>query len=90
MIEKSGVVVEPEQERADHVFAFVITKAADDAVSRTHVLDLLHAKVVATLVGHVATFGDDAVESPANLSEPFSRAGELNRRRRQAYAVVAV
>ena len=70
MMQQALVVIEPEQQRADHRLAFVVAKAADHAVGAAVVLDLLHAVAFAGAVGQIAPLGDDAVERRADALEP--------------------
>src|SRR4051812_10683399 len=59
VIELAIVVIESEQQRADHRLALVVAEAADHAVGRAIVLDLLHARAVASAIGQVAPFSHD-------------------------------
>src|SRR5262245_9528845 len=88
MVQKA-VVVEPQQQRSDHGFSFVVAEAADHAVGAAVVLDLLHAGALARLVGQIAALGDDAVETRADAFQPAFRIAELRRRRRQPDALGA-
>src|SRR3954471_6641962 len=66
VIELAAVVVEAEQQRADHGLAFVVAEATDHAVGAAVILDLLHAVAVARAVRHIASLGDDAIKRTAN------------------------
>src|SRR5437763_12694403 len=77
MMQETPTVIEPKQQRADEGLAFVVAKAADDAVSAAIVLDLLHAVALARPVWQVAPLGDDAIERGAHPLEPAARVGEL-------------
>src|SRR4051794_37622301 len=86
MMQETLTVIEPKQQRADERLAFVIAKAADDAVCTAVVLDLLHAVALARPVWQVAPLGDDAVERGAHPLEPAPCVGELGGCRREANA----
>src|SRR5258705_7772819 len=62
MMQQAVIVIEPEQQRADHRLSFVVAKAADHAVGAAIVLDLPHGGAVARAVFELAALGDDAVE----------------------------
>src|SRR5205085_5628093 len=66
VMERAVVIVEAEQERADHRARAVLVpaKARDDAVGRARVLDLDH-RALARLVRRVEPLGHDAVEPRA-------------------------
>ena len=64
VLQVAGVVVEPEQQRADDRPALVPAEPGDHAVRRPHVLDLGHQPLVRA-VGQVGGLGDDAVEAGA-------------------------
>src|ERR1700704_1464524 len=76
MGEQGRPVIEPEQQRAHDLLAFVVAEAADPAVGAAIILDLLHAAAVAGRIGDVAALGDDAVERRADPLEPAFRLGE--------------
>src|SRR5262249_24546251 len=61
---------EPEQERTDHRFAFVVAKPADDTVRAAVVLDFLHSAALARAIVEIAALGDDAVEHGADILKP--------------------
>src|SRR5262249_7214814 len=65
VMQKAVVVIEPEQQRADHQFALIVPEAADHAVRTAVVLDLLHSGAVARAVFQVRALGDDAIECRA-------------------------
>jgi hypothetical protein len=85
VIEVTGVVVQPEQQRPDVGARPVLVpaEAGDDAVGRALVLDLEH-RPLAGLVGRVESFRDDAVE-PGALEpvEPVGGRRAVAGRRRQ-------
>jgi hypothetical protein len=58
MIEQSFVIVEAEQQRADHFAALGISKASDDAIGRAVRLDLFHAIANAGAIGQIGSLGD--------------------------------
>ena len=84
MIQQAVVVVEAEQQRADHLLALVVAEAADHAVGAAEILDLLHGAALARRVEEVAPLGDDAVEGGTDALEPAARLGEPRGRGRQA------
>src|SRR5262249_52503415 len=90
VVQQAGLVIEPEQERADDVLALVVTEAADHAVGAAVVLDLLHGAPLARVVGEVAPLGDDAVKRRADALEPLPGFRQLRRCRRQADAIAVV
>src|SRR6476620_2368650 len=69
MIELAGIVVEPEQQRANLLAAATVAKAADHAVGGAVLLHF-HHRPLAGDVRSAALFGHDAVERRATLLEP--------------------
>ena len=85
VVERALVVVEPEQERADHRSGAVLVpaKAGDDAVGRARVLDLDH-RALAGRYGDVEALRHDAVEPGAlEAAEPVLGERAIARRRRE-------
>lgn len=87
MVEQPVVVVQAEQERADHGLLRGVTEASHDAVGGAGRLDL-HHRPLARKVGLVEALGDDAVEGAAAALQPaergvavLSRGGKLEARR---------
>ncbi len=72
MVQRPGVVVEAEQERADALAVLVQPEPGDDAVGGAVVLDLPEHALV-TAVGEGRVLGDDAVE--AGSFEPLEPVG---------------
>src|SRR5262249_1183864 len=67
VMQKAVIAIEPEQERTDHRFAFVVAKPADDTVRAAVVLDFLHSAALARAIVEIAALGDDAVEHGADI-----------------------
>src|SRR6201995_1826617 len=90
MVQQSLVIVEAEQQRADHLppvdLVARVAEPAYHAIGAAQFLDLLHAVAIAGLIGQVDALGDHAVTAPARLRQPFLRKGVAWRRSRQAKA----
>src|SRR5262249_52898899 len=73
VLERSPVVVQAQQQRADDAFPFLVpAKARDDAVGGARVLDL-HHRALAGLVGPALWLRDHAVEPRAfEATEPLA------------------
>ena len=83
-----GVVVEPEEQRADQRSRSVLVpaKARHDAVRSAHVLDLDH-HALAGLIGRALVLGDHAVEARAfEAMEPLVGERALATTRREVEA----
>src|SRR5438552_5658315 len=74
VVQQSGVVVEPEEQRADLAARLRVAEAAHHAVDRAHALDLAHGRSLPGRVGRVRALGHNAVEpARAELGEPATR-----------------
>jgi len=87
VLERTVVVIEAEQERADHRARAVLVPAesGDDAIGGARMLGLDH-RALAGPVGLVESFRHHAIE-PGTLEalEPFLGQGAIERRRRQVH-----
>ena len=83
VVQQTHRVVETKEQRTDGLFAFAVTKSADDAIGGAEAFDLLHPVAFAGAVVEIASFRDDAVQSGRGLCEPILCFGEIWRRRRQ-------
>ena len=74
MVQKSFIIIEAEQERADDPLStlkpFPVSKTSDDAVGASMRLDLLHPLAVPGLIGKIKAFGDHSIRPAARLLEP--------------------
>ena len=79
------VVVEPQQQRADHATALVPPKPGDDTVGRALVLDLQHHPLILAVV-QVSALRDYAVEAGAfEASEPVVGHDDVRGQRRDVH-----
>lgn len=73
VVQQTVFIIEAQQKRPYDVAtareALPIAKASDHTVGRAQSLDLLHALTVATLVGNIEAFGDDAIAAAASRSK---------------------
>src|ERR1041385_973338 len=74
MMQQPPIIVQTEQQRADHLLARKlvgrVAKAANDAIGAAKFLDLLHAVAVAGLIRQVETLGDHAAGAAAPRPPP--------------------
>ena len=64
-MQQTLVVVQAQQQRADHLPFCRVPESADHAISRPHAFDLLHAVALAGSIRDVQTFSNHAVEFDA-------------------------
>src|SRR3989442_10412863 len=87
VVQRAILVIEAEQERADHRAGAVLVpaEAGDHAVGGARVFDLDH-RALAGAVGRVQTLRHDAVEpGPLEATEPVLREGAIARGRREGH-----
>jgi hypothetical protein len=89
VMKKAFVIIKPEKHRADHALFLCITKASNNAVRGTVLFDLHHSRSFTRLVRLTESLCNHAVESAANLLEPFADNGELRGCRGQPHCAVA-
>ena len=77
MVELPGIVIQPEQQRSDHVAVRCVPKAGDHAIGSAPLLDLQH-RPHARLIGRVTPLGDHPVQRTAR-SERASPVRRLTR-----------
>ena len=70
MIEQSGIVVKPQQQRSDQSLFRAVAKAANHAIRGPKILDLQHGFAFAGSIGPVDTLGDHAIERSCHSFEP--------------------
>src|SRR5690606_19844274 len=80
VVEPAGVIVEPEQQRADLSAVGAVAEAADDAICGADMLDLQH-RAFPRGVAAVEVLADDAVDGAAGLVQPAPRLRVLARER---------
>src|SRR5437764_987962 len=85
MMEQSGIVVEPKQQRADNRPVLRVAEPADDAVGGALLLDLDH-RPLARAVFEIGALGDDSVERAAAALQPTDRHVPVAGHRRQLEA----
>src|ERR1051325_5438841 len=76
-MKQAGVVVQAEQQRADNLVLFRVTKSSDNAVCTAEQLYFLHAYPFPGGVGNVDALGDNAIKRPAARSQPPPRLSDV-------------